>query len=105
MQIEDNANKMTPEQFVQWLQGFMEISKPESLTKKQTQVIKEKLNLVLTNKAPDYTITTTPSDGATITIPSLVFPDSHPHGCLCIECTLKKGPMPITCFTSTPIGK
>ena len=40
---------MTPENFAYWLHGFFEIGNTETLTKKQTQTIKEHLDLVFDN--------------------------------------------------------
>jgi hypothetical protein len=44
---------MTPEQFVYWLQGFMEMADPTTLTEKQTQQIKDHLALVFDKQTPD----------------------------------------------------
>lgn len=46
---------MTPEQFVYWLQGFMEVANPSTLTETQTQQIKDHLNLVFDKQTPDRT--------------------------------------------------
>jgi hypothetical protein len=46
---------MTAEQFTYWLQGFMEIEDPQTLTKQQTQVIKDHLKLVFDKQTPDRT--------------------------------------------------
>ena len=59
--------KLTPEQFVYWLQGFMEMAEPESLSNRQLNMIKDHLALVFNKKTPDYTVTTTDQ----ITIPPL----------------------------------
>ena len=37
---------MTSRDFAYWLQGFFEVSNAETITKEQTQVIKNHLNLV-----------------------------------------------------------
>ena len=44
---------MTPEQFTYWLQGFVEINNPETFDKKQTQILKDHLNLVFDKITPD----------------------------------------------------
>jgi hypothetical protein len=44
---------MTSEQFIYWLQGFMEISDPASLNEEQTQIIKDHLKLVLNKQTPE----------------------------------------------------
>lgn len=44
---------MTPEQFVYWLQGFMEVAEPTQLGPKETQQIKNHLNLVFNKKTPE----------------------------------------------------
>lgn len=48
-------NTMTSEQFVYWLQGFMEIGNPKALSAKETQIVKDHLKLVFDKKTPDYT--------------------------------------------------
>lgn len=50
---------MTAEQFVYWLQGFMEMACPTTLTETQTQQIKDHLNLVFDKQTPDRTYPTT----------------------------------------------
>lgn len=45
---------MTPEQFVYWLQGLMEVGNPTSLNEIQTQQIKDHLSLVFKKETPDY---------------------------------------------------
>lgn len=44
---------MTAEQFVYWLQGFMEVSNPDTINKSETQVIKDHLQLVFNKQTPD----------------------------------------------------
>lgn len=43
---------MTAEQFVYWLQGFMEINEPESIGKTETRIIKDHLALVFKKETP-----------------------------------------------------
>ncbi len=38
---------MTPENFIYWLNGFLEIAKPTSINEEQTQEIKNHIALVL----------------------------------------------------------
>jgi hypothetical protein len=45
---------MTPENFCYWLQGFVEIGEPVTLSKQQLQVLKDHLKLVFDKKTPDY---------------------------------------------------
>ncbi len=42
---------MTPRDFVFWLQGFFEITDPTEINEKQTQMIKNHLNLVFYHEA------------------------------------------------------
>jgi hypothetical protein len=44
---------MTPEQFIYWLQGFLEIADPKKLDKKQIEIIKDHMSLVLTKQTPN----------------------------------------------------
>ena len=53
---------MTPEQFVYWLQGYLEIVKPETITAEELAVIKEHMAKVLTYKP----IAPIPNIGGTI---------------------------------------
>ena len=50
---------MTPENFVYWLQGFIETAEPKTLSAKQLQIIKDHLDLVFDKQTPCYI---TPSD-------------------------------------------
>lgn len=43
---------MTPENFVYWLQGFLELSYQTSLDETQTKTIRDHLNLVFEKKTP-----------------------------------------------------
>ena len=43
---------MTTEQFVYWLQGFMEINDPDRIGPKETQIIKDHLSLVFKKETP-----------------------------------------------------
>lgn len=44
---------MTPENFVYWLQGYMEIHSPATLGEDQVKIIRDHLNLVLEKKTPN----------------------------------------------------
>jgi hypothetical protein len=44
---------MTAEQFVYWLQGFMEVANPGTINESETQVIKDHLKLVFDKQTPD----------------------------------------------------
>jgi len=46
--VQQINEKMTPEQFIYWLQGFFELSDAVSLTEKQVKIIKEHLEYVFT---------------------------------------------------------
>ncbi len=46
-------NKMTPEQFAYWLKGFYELNEPETINEKQTQIIKDHLDLVFGKVTPN----------------------------------------------------
>ena len=46
---------MTTEQFVYWLQGFMEIEDPDRIGPKETQIIKDHLALVFKKETPNRT--------------------------------------------------
>lgn len=43
---------MTPENFVYWLQGFMELQNPETISSEQVQIIQDHLNLVFKKETP-----------------------------------------------------
>ena len=77
--IEDNQESINSESFCYWLQGALEIMNPETLDKKQLQIVKDHLALVFKKITPDYTVTTTD----TVTIPGYVAPSTFDHGSLC----------------------
>jgi hypothetical protein len=55
---------MTPENFVYWLQGFMELGDPSGLDAVQVQTIRDHLELVMEKQTPVRTVTTvTPNTG------------------------------------------
>jgi hypothetical protein len=43
---------MTPENFVYWLQGYLELSNVSELSKEQTQIIRDHIKLVFDKKTP-----------------------------------------------------
>lgn len=47
---------MTAEQFVYWLQGFMEMADPKELNRVQTVQIKNHLKLVFNKKTPEVSL-------------------------------------------------
>lgn len=47
---------MTPEQFIYWLQGYMEIADPKNVDEKQIQIIKDHISLVLKKETPDRAV-------------------------------------------------
>ena len=65
--ITNSSNKITPEQFVYWLQGFFEMSNPDFVNPKQTEMIKEHLKLVFTKVTPT---TLTTNLGTPLVVPS-----------------------------------
>lgn len=44
---------MTPESFVYWLQGFLEVANPKKMDEKQIQIVKDHLGLVFKKETPD----------------------------------------------------
>lgn len=44
---------MTPEQFVYWLQGYLEVQNPHTIDNSKIQVIKDHIALVLTKVTPN----------------------------------------------------
>lgn len=44
---------MTPEQFIYWLNGFMEIADPKTMDEKQVQILKDHIALVLKKETPN----------------------------------------------------
>ncbi len=43
---------MTPENFIFWLNGFLEIAQPETISKQQILIIKDHVALVLKKETP-----------------------------------------------------
>lgn len=46
------GKRMTPENFIYWLNGFLEIAKPTTINEEQIQEIKNHIALVLEKKTP-----------------------------------------------------
>jgi hypothetical protein len=46
--------KMTPEQFVYWLQGFLEVSGASEMNEQQLRIVRDHLELVLSKRTPAY---------------------------------------------------
>ena len=72
---------MTPENFVYWLQGVLEIADPKQLDEIQIKIIKDHIALVLKKQTPTYTTITPPitTFGPTIC--------NHPNMCFCSKCS------------------
>lgn len=51
---------MSPENFIYWLQGYLELSDSKDLDSNQVDIIKDHLKLVLKKETPDRTITYNP---------------------------------------------
>jgi len=47
---------MSPENFVYWLRGYLEIQDPTSINANQVQIIKDYLQLVFKKETQNYTI-------------------------------------------------
>ena len=62
MQIVGNVSPgtLSPEQFVYWLQGFMEMANPQTLTEEQVKMLKEHLLLVFTKVVPVQQVQVSP---------------------------------------------
>lgn len=88
-----NQNKMTSEQFVFWLQGFMEMANPTELNETQTQQIKDHLKLVLDKKTPDRNLVEPSNPFPTI------LPVAPPHGY-----PSNPNPYTITCDMPDPLN-
>lgn len=51
---------MTPENFVYWLQGYLELCEPVVITNREVESIKQHIALVLEKKTPNNSIPITP---------------------------------------------
>jgi hypothetical protein len=77
---------MTPENFVYWLQGVLEIADPKQLDEKQIQIIKDHIKLILRKETPNYT---------TIKLSETCF---KPNLCFCSKCNpASTEPLVVTC--------
>lgn len=70
--VQVELNKITPEQFTYWLQGYIEVN-GEYPTKQQWAIIKDHLQEVFNKVTPSYTTTTYIPNGETMTITSPSF--------------------------------
>ena len=71
---------MTAEQFVYWLQGFMEINDPGYISKSETRVIKDHLALVFDKQTSAQEITTIPVLTTTTVPDKYVISDTPSEG-------------------------
>lgn len=102
--LQTNEVKMTPENFVYWLQGFFELSDAAgaantALTPQQVQAIKNHLQLVMTKVTPAITITAPPDWGSLYCPPQLpsIFPNSTNGGGSGATCTSSPGSGIVVC--------
>ncbi len=55
LQIISKTKMMTPEQFVYWMKGYVEISNnSDGIGSQEWQIIKDHLNQVFDKRTPDY---------------------------------------------------
>jgi hypothetical protein len=102
---------MDAQQFAMWLHGYLEISDPKEIGEKETQIIKDHLNLLFDKKTPDRTQELTRKD---LQVPIIADPKMSPgeikivphqqHGlfCTCIICEagrqmIPRGPLEKRC--------
>jgi len=84
---------MTQENFIYWLNGFLEISDAKKLNEKQVQIIKDHLALVFEKQTPDRTsfgidaqeqinkiLGTSPGTGSINNIPNTLTTQPLPKG-------------------------
>jgi hypothetical protein len=103
MQVINTLPTMTPEQFVYWLQGFMEMADPQTLTEAQVKMLKEHLALVFakkTNTLADLTIKDfqVPYQEHPAQMPPYVMPQPQTVD------PMPKPPYTVTCSTH-PVGE
>ena len=63
---------MTPENFVYWLNGFIELENPVKIDERQTQEIKNHLALVLKKQTPSLNEILAKNNGKLVTIPERI---------------------------------
>jgi len=90
---------MTPEQFVYWLQGFLEVSGAREMSEQQLRIVRDHLELVLSKRTPAYVQHTQPAP-----VPKWEtvsgFQGTYPTGPLCVKCgvvTSEEGGMCVAC--------
>jgi len=103
---------MTPEQFVYWLQGFLEVSGASEMNEQQLRIVRDHLELVLSKRTPAYVQHTQPVpapkwetvSGFQGTYPT--GPKCGTCGVVCSEeggtCRVCKNPTPSTSVPSDP---
>jgi hypothetical protein len=97
---------MTAEQFVYWLQGYIEINDPVNITSRETQIIKDHLKLVFEKQTPNR-LTTVPDTGITNTPypgPFTTNPCTVPNTTKTWEWDRINNPFTVTCTDDNPFN-
>ena len=76
---------MSPENFVYWLQGFLEISGAPDMSEQQLRIVRDHLELVLSKETPVYT-QPTPSAPVPKWETTSGFVSAYPTGPKCDQC-------------------
>ena len=85
---------MTPEQFVFWLQGFLEVSGVSEINEQQLRIVRDHLELVLSKRTPAYVQYTQPvpvPTWETVSGPTSVYPRGPKCGTCGVVCSEEGG--------------
>jgi GH43 family beta-xylosidase len=78
---------MTPEQFIFWLNGYLEIENPKEINEKQVQIIKDHIALVLKKETPNrHQIIIKEDPKIFQTLPAIPTPQCRADGSLFQNC-------------------